>query len=895
MAGDVRIVIRVDDQGKPVIERFAESASDSLEKLKQDSKKTFDSMREDLARIEAAQKSVAAGSSFQRFTQTILGGVHSYVNRLSTGIDMIKSKLASIGPIGALLGGAGFMMFAKQVMAASQQMEAFTAQYKTLYGRETPELGAAALQRAIKFSAETPFEMPEVIQAQRMLKVMTDGALDTADALSLVGDVSAGVGRRIDELSIWFGRLYTGMKTHQIGEPMMRLTELGVVTGETRMQLEKMMKAGTDADKMWTYFTGSLGKFKGLMDEMSTTVQTRLSNMSDWFWQFKIKIGEKVFEALRQDMGKFLDKLDSPTWKAAIEKIETTIANALLRVYQVVKTLFKFFYDNARIIQDILAIAAAVLAVRAAIALVTSPITLVVASLVVLVATFRSFGEEGISATKGITEGLKVLVRFLAQVAAYYDFLTDRVGSLVAAARMPGMETRMKALQDWIDEHKVAAEAAQALRTKTGSADALTDDQVILLSNYIRKQEQLNALKMDYARVASNAIGATRSWGEVMNEWGQKADKFIGSASASIKMLGPDTEKLQKHLDDLLKKSQEIAGSGDGKGAKKEHEARMKFLAQEREAGNIVFDLNQRLNKIGEESSGIGLRLSKNLESARQQLEKVRLHNIVKDLDFGKIMTNLGGVGPFEIPGLLTPLQTQFKLLFSGVSKSAEDAAKSEEMKKAAVMLGANFIKGFTQSLSSGLDEFFSGDMGIRDALKTSGQSLGRFFAQGMSDALSNKLEGVMGGLLGSKDKEGNIKPGPLGKYGGFAMAGLSLVAAAQSKGGIGGSDIGAALGMGIGTLIGPVGTMLGGAVGGLIGGLFDKQDEQNREQTEALREIARNTNTTTKELMLLNRNFAGLRTDMAALYALPSSYYFSQASLTEDLSRQRRMVSQGG
>lgn len=151
------------------------------------------------------------------------------------------------------------------------------------------------MEELVEFGAKTPFELPGVVRASITLETLTKGVLSVGDGLRMVGDVSAGVNQPIEELAVWFGRMYDGITTGRpIGEALMRMQEIGAMSGDTRNKIEEMQKAGIDGNKIWAMVADSFGRFSGMMEERNKTLTGQLSNLSDVWTNFKAAVGKPI-------------------------------------------------------------------------------------------------------------------------------------------------------------------------------------------------------------------------------------------------------------------------------------------------------------------------------------------------------------------------------------------------------------------------------------------------------------------------------------------------------------------------------------------------------------------------------------------------------------------------
>ena len=191
-------------------------------------------------------------------------------------------------------------------------METLETKFKVLLG--DTESAKARMQELSKFASTTPFQLNEIANASRVLQTLGGTALATGDSLRMVGDASAISGESFENLAIHIGRAYSGLKANRpIGESLARLQELGLVSGETRNQIEDLTKQakGTEA---WKVLQTELKKSEGGMKALSKTFGGLTSTLKDQF-----------AEALRQiSKGGFFDDI-----KSGLSSIVKTMADWL--------------------------------------------------------------------------------------------------------------------------------------------------------------------------------------------------------------------------------------------------------------------------------------------------------------------------------------------------------------------------------------------------------------------------------------------------------------------------------------------------------------------------------------------------------------------------------------
>ncbi len=184
------------------------------------------------------------------------------------------------------------------LVGGNLQFEQFQTKFEVMLG--SADAAKERMKELADFGRTTPFELPGVVQASVVLETLTQGALATGDGLRLVGDVASGTGRPIEELAVWFGRMYDSVQSGRpVGEAMARLQELGAVSGELRGQIEGMIEAGIDGDVVWQTMVDGMDRYAGMMDKQSKTVGGALSNVADGIGALKRNLMAGAFEAAK--------------------------------------------------------------------------------------------------------------------------------------------------------------------------------------------------------------------------------------------------------------------------------------------------------------------------------------------------------------------------------------------------------------------------------------------------------------------------------------------------------------------------------------------------------------------------------------------------------------------
>lgn len=268
----------------------------------------------------------------------------------SQGTSVASSSLSSLmGSATRAMAGIGAVVasVATAVKSLSVVWEQASASIAEAASRESlsaafvPLLGSmsAAKERMgelAQFAAATPFQLPQVAAASRILQTLTDGFLATGAGLTMVGDVAAATNRPFDEIATTVGRLYAGLDAGRpVGEVMARLEELGAIAPSVRTRLEALQKEGKKGKEVWAVAAEELAKFTGGMVVQSETWQGKISTLEDAWAELRAAIGAPIMDALKPLLDEGISVVESMAQKAKdIGKIIGDAANFLIEAWK---------------------------------------------------------------------------------------------------------------------------------------------------------------------------------------------------------------------------------------------------------------------------------------------------------------------------------------------------------------------------------------------------------------------------------------------------------------------------------------------------------------------------------------------------------------------------------
>ena len=230
----------------------------------------------------------------------------------------------------AVMGGlsAAFNFAKGAAIGMNSTLETTTLQFTTMMG----DAGRAEkhVKSLFDFAATTPFETGPIIAASRSMQLFGGDALNTQENLRRVGDAAAVAGAPIDMVGTHVGKLYSALKNGTpMGEPIQRLMELGVMSGDTRLKMDALSKTAGGGQKAWELFSGEMDKNAGAMSKMAGTWAGVTSTLSDAVTMLAAGAFKPLFELLKGGIGSLNELLGSKAFTAGAAALATSISSGV--------------------------------------------------------------------------------------------------------------------------------------------------------------------------------------------------------------------------------------------------------------------------------------------------------------------------------------------------------------------------------------------------------------------------------------------------------------------------------------------------------------------------------------------------------------------------------------
>lgn len=241
----------------------------------------------------------------------------SAVQKLNGTFNEAQGKVEGLGKAFLNLGliataGVGLKKtfdFMKDASQASQAIETYEVSLKNMLG--TTDAARERMQEYFAIAKETPFDLPQVVEAGNKLQAL---GRYSADNVKMLGDLAAASGKPMEQAMSAYAKLASGQKG--IAVDMFR--DLMITTDDwakaTGKGVDKQGQMLATTEEMIAALPGLL-KSKGYLGMMATQAQTtagKLSNLEDGFFQLKVAIGDRLASSTKgfaTQMGYAVDKV----------------------------------------------------------------------------------------------------------------------------------------------------------------------------------------------------------------------------------------------------------------------------------------------------------------------------------------------------------------------------------------------------------------------------------------------------------------------------------------------------------------------------------------------------------------------------------------------------------
>lgn len=230
-------------------------------------------------------------SNLEQVNNKVVQTAQSMSNSFYKVGDTLKQTSQSVKNIGSILAPASVAMglIGAKAISSASNFETLGIQLEILTG--SAEKGKQLFQELATFSAQTPFELPDIVQATRTLLGSNIALKDVVATTKMLGDVSAGSGADIKSLAVVYGQV-AGMTKLQ-GQDAMQFVSNGIpiwallqkTTGKSIDQLRELASDGKISfdivNKALTQATEKNGMYFQATQKLSKSLNGLYSTLKD--------------------------------------------------------------------------------------------------------------------------------------------------------------------------------------------------------------------------------------------------------------------------------------------------------------------------------------------------------------------------------------------------------------------------------------------------------------------------------------------------------------------------------------------------------------------------------------------------------------------------------------
>lgn len=282
-----------------------------LDQLKTAEKENGTVTKEQKARMAELEKEIdkARTRAAQLKTEQIdlKNGLKSTTNELKkqkAGVSGVSDEMKKMKTlITGFIAAYGGKKLWDLLIGSNAEMEQHTTSLEVMLGSASK--ASAMIEKMRDFAAKTPLTLENVISGGSLLMSYGVDESNLIDTMTKLGDLASGNAEKMDRITLAYGQMLAKGKV--TGEELRQMTEAGVplqtalaesigVTGEEFSKMVSKGEVGIDAlNKAITGLTTGDGKFAGMMEKQSETMQGMLSTLQDNISEFFRKMGEGAF------------------------------------------------------------------------------------------------------------------------------------------------------------------------------------------------------------------------------------------------------------------------------------------------------------------------------------------------------------------------------------------------------------------------------------------------------------------------------------------------------------------------------------------------------------------------------------------------------------------------
>lgn len=200
-----------------------------------------------------------------------------------------------------LLGGLGFEQLAGSIFNTRSQFQQLEISFNTMLG--SADKSKQLMDELIQTAAHTPFDMSSITGGAKQLLAYGTEAKDVNKTLVQLGDIASGLNIPLGDLVYLYGttvsqgRMFTMDLRQFMGRGVPLAEELGKILHQNTTEVQESVSKGKVTSDIFkeaiANMTQAGGRFGGLMEQQSKTLEGQWSNIGDSIHQAFNEIGKK--------------------------------------------------------------------------------------------------------------------------------------------------------------------------------------------------------------------------------------------------------------------------------------------------------------------------------------------------------------------------------------------------------------------------------------------------------------------------------------------------------------------------------------------------------------------------------------------------------------------------
>ena len=289
MAQDGKVIINIDSNAAKTQQEFA-SLDATTAKYNQTLKNTQNT-------ANSSKSSLSAYGNQLKANRTSASGLSGALGSLGSSLSSVAGLATGVGVGLAAMKLKDYGQYALSTSAAFEQL---AISFRVMTG--SAQTGQALTDAIIELGAKTPMTAQQLSRAAQLLLSFGESAENIIPDLKLLGDITGGEANRFSQLALVFAQV--GANGKLMGQDLLQMVNAGFnplqiisqKTGKSMGELRKEMEEGRISFQMVAQAmkdaTAEGGRYFGLMEQQSQSLNGRLSTLGDTWEQVAKNIGD---------------------------------------------------------------------------------------------------------------------------------------------------------------------------------------------------------------------------------------------------------------------------------------------------------------------------------------------------------------------------------------------------------------------------------------------------------------------------------------------------------------------------------------------------------------------------------------------------------------------------